>query len=401
MPRWSARVWVPATASEQVMLRAQLRSFPGGASAGGGQRVRALIRSQRGQVHRLEGQTSPEGIVGWEITDVEASPNYFVQLWHVAERETLLVEAAWKREELSPPLTERHSPTSVRLTPSGREVQFSVRHGALVYPSADLVRVTWPTQAGVDASQRGFVTELEFSGARSSEQSRLPVHNGAELPIVPTEHVVEVTVRQTDSVGETSVGFGVLPLVPGAISARLQEDATVRVSSSVPRSRAFVAFATKTETLSLVDVELSPAESANGAVEYAGHVVLPSSVAFRNESDGVWAVTSSEFDFEAEGQLGVPLARNHAGYAMRFRWGKIVDGDEQQRSRANAARRRLRLGGWLGLAVTCIVELGLVFAYTHTVRKPMHGYEATRGFGVVALCITLGYVLLGALLGFV
>lgn len=401
MPRWSARVWVPATAANQVMLRAHIHSFPAGLSGGGGQRVRALVRTERGQVHRFEGQADSEGIVGWELTDVEASTSYSVQLWRVAERDTLLVEAEWKRDELLPPLTERYSPASVRLTPSGREVQFTVRHGALAFPSADEVYITWPTQSSTSPTPLDLVTKLEFSGARSSEQSVLLVHNGSEIPIVPTEHVVEVAVRQTDASGETSVGFGILPVVPGAMTARLQDPATLRVSSPVPRRRAFVAFATEAETLSVVDVEITPAERANGQVEYVGHVVLPSSVTSRIENDGVWAVTSSEFDFETDGQLGVPLSRHHAGRAMRFGWGKIIDGDEQQRSRSRAQRHRLRWTARLGLAVACIAELGLVFAYAHTVRKPLLGYERTRGLGVVALCITLGYVLLGALLAFV
>lgn len=401
MPRWSARVWIPATASDHVILRAQLRAFPSGLNGGAGQKVRAMVRTQRGQQHWFESQADQEGGVGWELTDADRSPSYFVQLWHVAERETSLVEFEWQREQLSPPLTERYAPITVHLTPSGREVQMSVRHGALVFPSPDLLRVSWPTSSIAATPLPNSDTTLEFSGARSSEQSTLRVRNGAEIPVEPTEHVVEVTVRQTDASGEVSVGFGILPLVPGALSARLQEDGTLKVSSPVPRSRAFVAFATKTETLAVLDVTLRQVENANGHVEYVGHVGLPSSVMSRRDTDGVWAVTSSEFDFETEGQLGVPLSRHHAGYAMRFGWGKIFDGDDQQRARANAERSRLRWIAWGGLMLACFTELGLVFAYAQTFRKPIQGYEGTRGFVVVASCITLGYVLLGALLGFV
>ncbi len=396
LPRWSARLWVPKTAANHLVMRAQVKRFPSNSSPGVPLAVEALIKTSQGEVHRLSGLSTSDGVIDWDVWLPAASAGYDVQLRQAGDAHTVLVTGHWNVEELTKPLTLRHAPTTVRLRPNNSEVEFTLRHGALTVPIPDQLQVSWHG-SNVEAT-----LELEISGARGlGGQPLLQWVNGQKQMIQPTEHLVEVGVHQTDKSGETSSGFGILPVVPGAIAARLGADSVLSVVSPVPRGEAFLALATLDETIALATVPLRLHRDGQGAVVYLGQITLPDALDRVASSEQVWAVTSSEFDLESEAQLGSPLREAPlSGHSTRFGWGKVMDGVEQQITLAGAQRDRWRWIAWGGLVIACALELGLIFLHTRGAGRPLHEQVAVdRGapYWLVVGCVILGFSGLGSL----
>ncbi len=397
LPRWSARIWVPKTAPDHLVMRAQVKGFPSGSTPGVPLAVEALVKTSQGEVHRLSGLSTADGVVDWDVWLPAGSTGYDVQLRHVGDAHAVLVDGHWNVDELTTPLTLRHAPTTVRLRPNNREVEFTLRYGALTVPIPDQLQVSWPG-SNADPS----ILQLEVSGARGlTGQPLFQWVNGQTQTIQPTEHLVEVSVRQTDESGETSSGFGILPVVPGAIAARLGADSVLSVVSPVPRAEAFVALATLSETIALTTVPLRLHRDGQGVVVYLGQITLPEAVHRVASSEQIWAVTSSEFDLESEAQLGSPLRETPlGGHSTRFRWGKVMDGAEQQSQLAGAQRNRWRWIAWGGLFMACALELGLIFLHARGAGGRVHEQVAMdQGlpYWMVVGCVVLGFSGLGSL----
>lgn len=391
LPRWSARIWVPKTAPNHLILRAQVRGFPSGSLPRRPLEIEAVIQTSQGEVHRLSGQSTAQGFAEWDVWLPAASLSYGVQLRHVGGDDAVLVRGEWSIDELTAPLTIRHTPTRVRLRPSNREVEFTLRHGAFTVPIPDELQVSWHPDAGETQA-----VEVELSGASDRQGGRVfQWVNGQKTTIRPTEHLVEVTVRQTEGHGELSSGFGILPVVPGAIAARLDSDGVVSVVSPVPREEAFLAFATLQETISIATVPLRELRDEQTGTVYLGRLALPEVVREVASREQVWAVTSSEFDLESEAQLGLPLTElPYGGHSTRFRWGKVMDGAEEQRQSVQAQRTRWQWTAWGGLLVACAIELGLVVVHARGASRQVHAEVAVdQGipYWLVIGCVVLGF----------
>lgn len=396
-PHWSARLWVATSAPEQLLLRSQMRRFPTGAAPGERLSLELEVRCPGHEVLRLNGQTTPGGESDWQTQLPSPCPRVDVNLRQVSEARSVL-RTELDRREMSPPLSLTHPPTRLMLRPSGDELELELGRGALAVPFSDELEFN-----GLSSAPQDAVFDVELSGATlPGGETKGRAVAGEVWTIVPTEHVVEVGVSQRDARGVISHGFAILPVVPGAMAAHMNRGGTLEILAPVPRDHAHVAVATLKETLTIATVDLVSRRDVTGRTVFTGSLPLPESLRQRIEREQVWAVTSSEFDFGSEAQLGSPLSRGeHSGHSARFHWGAFVDSAGERAQMAEDERWRWRWLVWGGLFVACGLELALISAYSRRALGALPEAGMVTGSAlrlvIVYACVALAFAGLGAL----
>lgn len=408
-PRWAGKVWIATTEPGHVRLRAQVTSFPQRSLPERPLQVSATIHRVGAAPRRLYGQTDADGYVDFEarLADGTGGPTLSLDV----EGDPLIRSHSWQYASLEAPLRPGRSPGVVHLKPAGTEVTVVVRHGVLTVPVPDDIRLSWATDpGGSEPSTSKFGLELEGASGPRGERT-FEVSAGDWFAISPLEHVVELTLRTPNGTSEVNVGFGLLPVVPGAIAARLT-DGVLQVISPVPRPRVHVALATADRVLALDQVALAPTKSGvggigpphvGGTLGFEGTLDLPDGVSGVLAREAVWAVTSSEPDFQSEAQVGWPLNPSSEGRTTRFGWGQTMDGFAEQQEHADLSRHRWRLGAWLGLLVMCVAELILVCILDRRASS-VEGSDAStvarRWLWIAVCCVAAGFSGLASLFGF-
>lgn len=306
-------------------------------------------------------------------------------------------------------LSERGAPERVlaqgRLTPSGAakatrrggwiegqvegpvDVRVGLLSGVLAVPFESTLRVVLERNAE-PLAQQPFTIELD--GARRLEPEaplRTDEAGRMDIPIVAQAHHVALVVR-VEAAPETRYR-GTLPVVPGAIHARV-EAASLIVESPIPRQVAFVNVIDTEQIYLAKRVSLEPQ-----AGRYVGRLELPSG------SSGKWAMTSSEYDMQSMAAVGWPLSRRSVTATLERRMGLGLDGLQAARQRAEQRRGAWR---WIGLGAALLalaLELGLLAIYFRSwdehdpvFAKMLSRPRSRAPFWVAASCMVVGFAAL-------
>jgi hypothetical protein len=403
-PRWTAKVWSASTEPGHVLVKAQLTSFPDRRLPGRAVEVGIILSPifpDYGQPRRLYGQTDREGFVTFEARLSDNRNTHELSLQ--ADGEPVSGNAVL-HTRYAEVLSVEDTSTIVHLKPEGLRVEVDLRHGVLTVPVSDDLRLSWPA-TNPEAAPSKVTVDLDGALGPAGTQT-FDVSSGEWVRITPTEHVVEVGLRAQGVSGVNS-GFGVLRLVPGAIAARLRDDGVVQVISPVPRSEVYVAIATAARVYALERVAVAPVTSANVGpdtrVRFEGAVQLTAEARRVLEQEGVWAVTSGEPDLLSEARVGWPLNRWAEGRTLKFAWGAVFDGFQDQAERNAVWLRDLRFFAWFGLLGAGIVELIVLYALVRRTAS-VDGVDASLANStwpwIAVCCVALGFAGLGSLFGF-
>lgn len=398
-PSWAAVMWVASSAPDQVLIRAQLATFPERSSSRLPSVVTAQI-AQPGAPMLVEGAVGPDGIVDFDVASSAAVSQHEVALF-TADQGERLAFGRWTQAELTAPVTLGESPRPVTLLPSGPTFAWSLRHGVLTVPVPDELRLTAlaPGAAGVSSA----AVSLELEGATGPNgQTQTTLTDGETWPVTPHHHVVEATLRSTSVDGVESSATVLLPVVAGAIAARVERGG-LQVISPVPRAQAYVAISRADRVIALGRVALQPQVDSDGGVLHEGRFALSPRLLAELERGPVWAVTSSEPDFASDAAVGWPLSGGEQRVA-KFDWGQRFDGFAQQARHVAERRQMWRVYAWSGLGLACLLELGLVWSFAQRTPLPVGvaGVNAGRSgwLAAAAGCVILGFAGLGTLFGF-
>ena len=158
---------------------------------------------------------------------------------------------------------------------------------------------------GADATApalAGAALELTLVGAEHTSPT-LPLSDsrGVEIPLRPLEHSVSAHLIARSG-GRRGEWYGALPVVPGALTARL-EGGRVLVASPIVRERAFLSLINERERLggAIVTLGAAPDGTASGHFEPSAQLLA------RLEREPTWAVVSSEGDKRSPGVVGWPI----------------------------------------------------------------------------------------------
>lgn len=399
-PGWAALLWVAKTAPEQVLLRAQVATYPERSVARLPSQVTAQIMRPGASPVRVEGEVGADGVVDFDVDLPSPVTDCEVTLMASHDGESLVL-GRWTTAELQAPLALEVEPTPVTLAPNGPTFVLTLLHGVLTVPVADELRLTALTKAQGKPWTAAVSLELEgATGPNGQTQGRLG--DGETWRVTPRHHIVEATLRATNEAGSQVSATTLLPVVAGAIAARVEQGG-LRVISPVPRAVVHVAFSRLDGVLALERVQLQPVVNAEGGVFHEGTLALSPRVVAALQLGPVWAVTSSEPDFASEAAVGWPLSDGQQR-AAKFRWAERVDGFAQQAVRVAEHRQTWRTCAWSGLGLGCLVELGVIWLFA--LRAPMPvgvaGMNSGRSRWLAATvgCVILGFAGLGTLFGF-
>lgn len=398
-PPRAAQVFVAATAPGHVLFRARVVGLRDRGLAIRSLDVAATLQSASGEVRRLYGRTDEDGFVDFEfwLPPAWGEPELSLD----ADGEVLLSKQGMGFEAtrvLLPKVTQ----TVVHLKPDGPHVALEVRHGALTVPVADDLRVTWDTNAAATERWPSVIT-LELEGASgAAAERRIELSSGQWKRITPFDHIAEVTLQMYRG-SQVSMGFAVLPMVPGAIAARLVGAETVKVISPVPRSQAHVAIASVGRVYALKRLELTRTLSEDAAPSFQAMFTIPKEAVDAMAQEAVWAVTSSEADFASEARVGWPLNELGEGRITRFDWARTFDSFGEQQAHHATWLRDLRVRTWFGLLAAGFIELTALCVLVR--RAPaVDGLEAAPAgrswIWIVVFCVALGFAGLGSMFVF-
>ena len=273
-------------------------------------------------------------------------------------------------------------------------LELALAEGALAVPFEGhlLARLREAAEPGVAIA--GARLEIELQGAELlAAPSPTDASGRVELALRPLEHGVRARVIARSGT-RSAEWSGVLPVIPGALSARLDGD-TLRVVSPIERPRAFVSLISQHERLGGAVVELSPEPdgTASGSVE-PGAALLA-----RLRAEPTWAVVSSEDDKRSPAVVGWPLgAARGSEPASTFAVADLPLLDGEPGALYDLARRqrgRRRAASAL-LAALALLAAALFWAEVREHgRRPAWGAARHGWFLAAAVaCIALG---LGAL----
>jgi hypothetical protein len=182
-------------------------------------------------------------------------------------------------------------------------LEVAVREGVLAVPFEGklIARVLDGTDESAPALA-GAALELTLVGAERTSSALPPSDtDGVEIALRPLEHSVSARLiaRSGARQGEW---YGALPVVPGALTARLH-GGRLSVSSPIVRERAFVSLITEHERLcgAIVELDAAPDGTASGHFEPSAQLLA------RIAREPTWAVVSSEDDKRSPGVVGWPL----------------------------------------------------------------------------------------------
>ncbi|HMR08111.1 MAG TPA: carboxypeptidase-like regulatory domain-containing protein, partial [Polyangiaceae bacterium] len=163
-----------------------------------------------------------------------------------------------------------------------------------VSPARGVLAVPFPDHLVVQVSEASrAVAGARVTLSKEDGGSQKPVttdaHGRAQLPYLALEHALSVKVVATAEEGRSGWFWGALPVVPGALDARLTE-AGIRLESAILRDVAYVALLTQAGRLDHAAITLEP-DGRGGAVGL-GKIKPP-------KQQPRWWMGSSESDFNA------------------------------------------------------------------------------------------------------
>lgn len=148
------------------------------------------------------------------------------------------------------------------------------------------------------AGPPGAKVVVESDGADVTSPAKPTDASGRTgVSLAPRDHIVSVTVKASNDLGETGEWTGFVPVAVGALRAT-REDRTLRVECAVEREVAYFALISESERLAGGAVALSP-NLRGGSV---GVVPLPPLPKGR-----LWAVVSGEPELDTASTVGWPL----------------------------------------------------------------------------------------------
>jgi hypothetical protein len=241
-------------------------------------------------------------------------------------------------------------------------VDVTPERGVLAVPFRDhlIVQVSEDSHAVVGAQ----VSLAKEDG--DSAPATTDAHGRARLRYLALEHALSVKVSAKADGGRSGWFWGALPVVPGAIDARLT-DAGIRVESAISRDVAFLALLTDTGRRDHAAVALEP-DGRGGSVGL--WKVKPP------KQQRAWCMVSSESDFNAPGTVGWPLyAPSPPALAETFAVADIelVDGAPARYLVQKARRLRARF-----LAGTFVIAAALLALALMALDSRLAGRELVR-----------------------
>jgi hypothetical protein len=187
----------------------------------------------------------------------------------------------------------------------------------------------------------GAELELTLAGAERTSATLPPSDaRGVEIGLRPLEHSVSARLIARAG-GRRGEWYGVLPVLPGALTARLDGE-RLSVSSPIVRARAFVSLISEHERLggAIVELDAAPDGTASGGFD------LSAQLRARIEREPIWAVVSSEDDKRSPAVVGWPLGAARArlpSTTLALADQVLLDGQAgalAERAERSAARRQ-------------------------------------------------------------
>lgn len=269
--------------------------------------------------------------------------------------------------------------------------------GALAVPFEEEL---WVEVLRAGAAATGVRVRASSSGARLvPAEATLDARGRAVFRIAPQEHGVVVTLRVDDGTAPDEASFD-LPVVPGALRARLVEGA-LAVEAPVPREFAYFALVTERERLFGGRLELRP-DQRGGSSQRFPLPALPVAPTY--------AVVSSQRDLRSPSAVGWPLAAAGETPSTSFDAvdALLLDGRRLGALRERARRSRVRWATGAFCSIALLIEILLLTRLTrasdrrldrHLEREGLYGEEAQRlaPRRSPALLLALGAIALGFL----
>ncbi len=317
----------------------------------------------------------------------------------LAEGEVSLDVAAWREGvERRGGWLEGNAPTALR-------VRLAPARGALAVPFRDALVLDVRDERG---PIEGASVELSVEACTVHAKAPLVTDAGgrARVDVTPLNHAAPFTATARTVDGREGRLEGALPIVPGAIDARITAR-ELRVVSPIERDVAWLALVTESGRLGGGRLALTPDGRGGAVATYP----LPDPM-----KPPVWAVVSSEHDMASMALIGWPLFGDVSGepprtFAPRDRL--LLDGLVAAHALDQARRSRAR---WLAV-IFCAAAAGLVgLGLWHTARssaaqiaahlermsaeesseersKPAQG-GTLLAVGIAVLCVALGFTVI-------
>jgi hypothetical protein len=293
----------------------------------------------------------------------------------VSAQGQLLAQGKW-RPEMNASVREVLTPVEVQGVPSrmgassGLSVGLSLLDGPLAVPFESAIRLSIRDsggprvglELGVQVEGAEFVPTAHEAGLRLATDSA----GNADFQLRALEHSVRVRLtKAVPSAGNEETWVFTLPVVPGAIVARL-EGGLLRVRSPVPRSVAHLNIIDSERTLLAARVPLVPAATGSEGVLSLGDLVGP-----------VWAMTSSEHDMKSMAVVGWPIAAPEGRAALVRPDRVVVDGVAQALTAQRHDQERIRTAASGFALFALLAELGLLLRL-----RAVHGTQPAGASGL-------------------
>ncbi|MBX3184098.1 MAG: hypothetical protein KIT72_01135 [Polyangiaceae bacterium] len=290
--------------------------------------------------------------------------------------------------------------------------------GAFAVPFRDTL---WIEVTRGDRPVAGSHVEVRLTGATlaidgeeggRSRQLMSDERGLASTELIADAHtiLVDVSARLEQPEGEALTGSisATLPVVPGAIDLRPGLNDSLVLTSPVEREHAFVAWIDERRRWGGASVPLTP--SPDGL--WRGALTLPSRA--EGQPPG-WLLTSSSPELQGGGSVGWPLDDPSAGPLPTLGAAELalLDGFPEARARAEVRVRRAR---WIAAGIALVSGLIVIALMVEQSRRSAARFNehlkeqasaeaqaslevAPIGLSLIiaALCIGLGFLLLGLL----
>lgn len=271
--------------------------------------------------------------------------------------------------------------------------------GVFAVPFSDPVLIEVSTAVGPAVGAEVRVRSEGTSQPTSELSLRTDDQGLAQLMLTPREHVVALGIEASFE-QERAKWYSTLPVVPGALHAR-REGSKLVIEAPVPRDAAFYSIVNERGRLAGGRVSLV-ADGRGGATAM---VVLPA-----GWEPPAWAVVASEADLNTVAAVGWPLDAGKPLPTFDARDDLLLDGVPQAYKSSQERPRRARvLAGvfaLLALALAVVLFTGRVRAadraFSRHLGEMANGdlgrfrvQQSALGLVTAALCIALGFVLIG------
>ena len=395
---------------------------------------RVVVTEQRGEhagtlpgrAIRVEARAGGEQLVSWE-GELDAEGTAAVTLKStlpLPERTVLRVVAPWTSTPLAMGSVSTRSaqPRRAASTRGGwiappqegkLDIRVAASRGVLAVPfdATLLVEVRQSQAPVVDAHLELDLESLELAATPGPTNE----HGRTLIRLRPIAHVAALEIRARSREGQRGRWYSTLPIVGGALLAEVSPTGALRVTSPIPRDRAYYAVDTEQGRFTGGTVWLKSDD--RGGARGQTQVELP-------QDREAWVVLSSEIDLKAPSTVGWPVAsieRDFLAGKLRQPPRSKVFTDELEldglgpllrHEAARQARVRRLTALFVGTAMTLVIMVLMLRVRESDLRLRNHlkqtaagedqGIAATRkstilSTAVAVLCVMLGFLILALL----